>query len=126
MRACLTRKGIFGAASPAGGDCRLDAEIARDRDDKAGSRWRTEIVLTADHLGVEPITQAVGERRWSAWQERDLHARRDRGLTRDEARPSRVRLPGRDRQSGGGADQQSTTHEATHWSAPAMAKAHGD
>ena len=53
-----------------------------------------------------------------------LHARGGRGLTRDKTRPSRIPpLPAETVDRVIALTNQAPPHEATHWSAPAMAKA---
>jgi len=55
-----------------------------------------------------------------------LHARRDPRLTRDKTRPSRIApLPAETVDRVVALTNQVPPHEATHWSAPAMAKAVG-
>jgi transposase len=94
-----------------------------------GHVWRARIILlTADGLGTAEIIRRTGKAKptiWR-WQERFMREGVD-GLLRDKTRPSRLApLP-----------QQATIdrvialtareppHEATHWTAPAMAEAAG-
>src|SRR5271167_4582281 len=84
-------------------------------------------VLTADGKGTTAITRAVGKGKtvvWR-WQERFMHEGVE-GLTRDKTRPSRIPpLPAATIDRVVALTNQAPPHEATHWSAPAMAKAVG-
>ena len=104
---------------------RLDA-IVRDRNSPQKHVWRARIVLlTADGTGTNAITQAVGKDKtvvWR-WQERFMHEGID-GLTRDKTRPSRIPpLPTETVDRVIALTNRAPPHEATHWTAPAMAKA---
>jgi transposase len=106
---------------------RLDA-IVGDRNSPQKHVWRARIVLlTADGKGTNAITQAVGKDKtvvWR-WQERFMHEGID-GLTRDKTRPSRIPpLPTETVDRVIALTNQAPPHEATHWTAPAMAKAVG-
>lgn len=106
---------------------RLDA-IVGDRNSPQKHVWRARIVLlTADGKGTNAITQAVGKDKtvvWR-WQERFMHEGID-GLTRDKTRPSRIpALPAETVDCVIALTNQAPPHEATHWTAPAMAKAVG-
>ena len=106
---------------------RLDT-IVRDRNSPQKHVWRARIVLlTADGNGTNAITQAVGKDKtvvWR-WQERFMHEGID-GLTRDKTRPSRIPpLPTETVDRVIALTNQAPPHEATHWTAPAMAKAVG-
>jgi transposase len=90
--------------------------------------WRARIVvLTADGQGTTAITRAVGKGKtvvWR-WQERFMHEGVG-GLTRDKTRPSRIPpLPAETVDRVVALTNQAPPHEATHWSAPAMAKTVG-
>jgi transposase len=90
--------------------------------------WRARIVvLTADGQGTTAITRAVGKGKtvvWR-WQERFMHEGVG-GLTRDKTRPSRIPpLPAETVDRVVALTNQAPPHEATHWSAAAMAKAVG-
>jgi transposase len=103
---------------------RLDA-IVGDRNSPQKHVWRARIVLlTADGKGTNAITQAVGKDKtvvWR-WQERFMHEGID-GLTRDKTRPSRIPpLPTETVDRVIALTNQAPPHEATHWTAPAMAK----
>jgi transposase len=120
------RKGITIAVTTAD-RVRLDA-IARDRNSPQKHVWRARIVLlTADGKGTNAITEAVGKDKTAVWrwQERFMHEG-VAGLTRDKTRPSRVPpLPAETVDRVIALTNQAPPHEATHWSAPAMAKAVG-
>jgi transposase len=90
--------------------------------------WRARIVvLTANGQGTTAITRAVGNGKtvvWR-WQERFMHQGVG-GLTRDKTRPSRIPpLPAETVDRVVALTNQAPPHEATHWSAAAMAKAVG-
>ncbi len=106
---------------------RLDT-IIRNHNSPQKHVWRARIiVLTADGEGTTAITRAVGKRKtvvWR-WQERFMHEG-IAGLTRDKTRPSRVPpLPAATVDRVVALTNQAPPHEATHWSAPTMAKAVG-
>ena len=106
---------------------RLDT-IVRDRNSPQKHVWRARIVLlTADGNGTNAITQAVGKDKtvvWR-WQERFMHEGID-GLIRDKTRPSRIPpLPTETVDRVIALTNQAPPHKATHWTAPAMAKAVG-
>jgi transposase len=103
---------------------RLDT-IIRNRNSPQKHVWRARIiVLTADGEGTTAITRAVGKGKtvvWR-WQERFMHEGVE-GLTRDKSRPSRIPpLPAETVDRVVALTNQAPPHEATHWSAPAMAK----
>ncbi len=118
------RKGISITVPPAA-RVRLDA-IVRDRNSPQKHVWRARIVLlTADGLGTNAITRAVGKDKTVVWrgQERFMHEG-IAGLTRDKTRPSRIPpLPAATVDRVVALTNQAPSHEATHWSAPAMVKA---
>jgi transposase len=106
---------------------RLDT-IIRNRNSPQKHVWRARIiVLTADGEGTTAITRAVGKGKtvvWR-WQERFMHEGIE-GLTRDKTRPSRIPpLPAETVDRVVVLTNQAPPHEATHWSAPAMAKTVG-
>ena len=106
---------------------RLDT-IIRNRNSAQKHVWRARIiVLTADGAGTTAITRAVGKGKtvvWR-WQERFMHEGNE-GLTRDKTRPSRIPpLPAETVDRVVALTNQAPPHEATHWSAPAMAKTVG-
>jgi transposase len=106
---------------------RLDT-IIRNRNSAQKHVWRARIiVLTADGAGTTAIIRAVGKGKtvvWR-WQERFMHEGIE-GLTRDKTRPSRIPpLPAETVDRVVALTNQAPPHEATHWSAPAMAKTVG-
>ena len=120
------RKGISITVTPAA-RVQLDA-IARDRNSPQKHVWRARIVLlTADGVGTNAIARAVNKDKtvvWR-WQERFMHEGIE-GLSRDKTRPSRIPpLPAETVDRVVALTNQAPRHEATHWSAPAMAKAVG-
>jgi transposase len=120
------RKGISITVTPAD-RTRLEA-IVRDRNSPQKHVWRARIVLlTADGQGTSAITRAVGKDKtvvWR-WQERFMHEG-VAGLTRDKTRPSRIPpLPAASVDRVVALSNQAPPHAATHWTAPAMAKAAG-
>ena len=120
------RQGIIIDVTPAD-RARLQS-IIRDRNSPQKHVWRARIiVLTADGKGTTAITRAVGKGKtvvWR-WQERFMHEGVE-GLTRDKTRPSRIPpLPAATIDRVVALTNQAPPHEATHWSAPAMAKAVG-
>jgi transposase len=120
------RKGISIAVTPAD---RLWLEaIVRDRNSPQKHVWRARIVLlTAEGRGTNAITRLLGKDKtvvWR-WQERFMHEG-VAGLTRDKTRPSRIPpLPAATIDRVVGLTNQVPPHAATHWTAPAMAKAVG-
>jgi len=120
------RKGIIIEVTPAD-QVRLQS-IIRDRNSPQKHVWRARIiVLTADGKGTTGITRAVGKGKtvvWR-WQERFMHEGVE-GLTRDKTRPSRIPpLPAETVDRVVALTNQAPPHQATHWAAPAMAKAVG-
>jgi len=120
------RKGITVEVTPAD-RARLQS-IIRDRNSPQKHVWRAQIiVLTADGAGTTAITRTVDKGKtvvWR-WQERFMHQGVE-GLTRDKTRPSRIPpLPTETVDRVVALTNQTPPHEATHWTAPAMAKAVG-
>jgi transposase len=125
VRLCGMRKGITVEVTPAD-RARLQS-IIRDRNSPQKHVWRAQIiVLTADGVGTTAITRAVGKGKtvvWR-WQERFMDQGVE-GLTRDKTRPSRIPpLPAETVDRVVALTNQTPPH-ATHWTAPAMAKAVG-
>jgi transposase len=120
------RKGISVPVTPAD-RVRLEA-IVRDRNSPQKHVWRARIVLlTADGQGTNAISRAVGKDKTVVWrgQERFMHEG-VAGLIRDKTRPSRLPpLPAEMVDRVVALTNQAPPHEATHWTAPAMAKAAG-
>jgi transposase len=120
------RKGIIVEVTPAD-RARLQSIIG-DRNSPQKHVWRARIiVLTADGAGTTAIMRAVGKGKtvvWR-WQERFMH-QGIAGLTRDKTRPSPIPpLPAATIDRVVALTNQEPPHEATHWAAPAMAKAVG-
>jgi transposase len=120
------RKGISISVSAAD-RIRLEA-IVRDRNSPQKHVWRARIVLlTAAGLGTVAIMRAVGKDKRAVWrwQERFMHEG-VAGLTRDKTRPSRIPpLPAQTVARVIALTGRPPPHEATHWTAPAMAKTVG-
>jgi transposase len=126
VRLLEMRKGISITITPAD-RVRLQS-IIRDRNSPQKHVWRARIiVLTGDGNGTTAITRAIGKGKtvvWR-WQERFMHEG-VAGLTRDKSRPSRIPpLPAETVDRVIALTNQPPPHEATHWTAPAMAKAVG-
>ena len=109
-------------------ECRRLAAIVADRNAAQKHVWRAQIVLlTAEGLGTHAIMAATGKSKTTVWrwQERFAEAGVE-GLLCDKTRP-----PGKARISTSKtADvvrltQAPPPHQATHWTARAMAKAVG-
>ena len=120
------RKGISITVTPAD-RVRLQS-IIRDRNSLQKHVWRARIiVLTVDGEGTTAVMRAVGKGKtvvWR-WQERFMHEG-VAGLTRDKTRPSRIPpLPAATVDRVVALTNQTPPHEATHWTAPAMAKVVG-
>src|SRR6202158_1800608 len=104
---------------------RLDA-IVRDRNSPQKHVWRARIILlTAEGKGTVAITRAVGKDKRAVWRWQERFMQEGiAGLTRDKTRPSRIKpLPTATVDRVIALTNQAPPHEATHWSAPAMAKA---
>lgn len=102
--------------------------IVRDRNAAQKHVWRAEIILlSADGLGTAEIMRRTGKSKpcvWR-WQERFMHEGVD-GLLRDKTRPSRIPPLGDDVAARVvEMTLDAPPHEATHWTAAAMAKAAG-
>src|SRR5277367_6694476 len=116
------RKGITTEVTPAD-RARLQS-IIRDRNSPQKHVWRARIVLlTADGHGTTALMRAVGKGKtvvWR-WQERFMQEGVE-GLTRDKTRPSRIPpLPAETVGRVVALTNQAPPHEATHWTAVAMA-----
>jgi transposase len=120
------RKGITVEVTPAA-RARLQS-IIRDRNSPQKHVWRAQIiVLTADGAGTTAIARTVckGKTVVWRWQERFMHEG-VAGLTRDKTRLSRIPpLPAATIDRVVALTNQAPPHEATHWTAPAMAKVVG-
>jgi transposase len=120
------RKGISITVTPAD-RVRLQS-IIRDRNSPQKHVWRARIVvLTADGEGTTGIMRALDKGKtvvWR-WQERFMQEGVE-GLTRDKTRPSRIPpLPAATVDRVVALTNRAPPHEATHWTASAMAKATG-
>src|SRR5919112_58258 len=120
------RPGISITLSPS--DRRRLKAITADRNTPQKHVWRAEIVLlSAERVGTVEIMRRTGTSKTCVWrwQERFAEAGVD-GLLRDKTRPSRVPPLGQeiiDRVVALTATEP--PHEATHWTAAAMAKTVG-
>src|SRR3984893_11728367 len=126
MRLWGMRKGIIVEGMPAD-RARLQS-IIRDRNSPQKHVWRARIiVLTAGGARAPALMRAVGKGKtvvWR-WQERLMH-QGIAGLTREKTRPWRIPpLPAATIDRVVALTNQEPPHEATHWTAPAMAKAVG-
>jgi len=120
------RKGISITVTPAD-RTQLEA-IVRDRNSPQKHVWRARIVLlTADGRGTNAITRALGKDKTVVWRWQERFMREGvAGLTRDKTRPSRIPpLPTPTVDRVVALTNQAPPHAATHWTAPAMAKAVG-
>jgi len=120
------RPGILITLSPSD-RCRLEA-IAADRNTPQKHVWRAEIVLlSAEGVGTVEIMRRTGTSKTCVWRWQERFAAEGvDGLLRDKTRPSRVPPLGQeviDRVVALTATEP--PHEATHWTAAAMAKAAG-
>src|SRR6266403_4253740 len=118
------RKGISITVTPAD-RVRLQS-IIRDRNSPQKHVWRARIVvLTADGEGTTAITRAVGKGKTVVWRWQERFMQEGvAGLTRDKTRPSRIPpLPAATVDRVVALTNQTPPREATHWTAPAMAKA---
>lgn len=90
--------------------------------------WRARIVLlSSDGLGTSAIMSATGKSKTCVWrrQDRFMHQGVD-GLLRDKSHPlGRVPVPPKHVAEIVRLAQDTPPHEATHWTARAMAKAVG-
>ena len=120
------RNGITIEVTPA--DRTRLQSIIRDRNSSQKHVWRARIMLlTADGAGTMAIVRAVGKGKtviWR-WQERFMHEG-VAGLTRDKTRPARIPpLPAETADRVVALTNQAPPHQATHWTASAMAEATG-
>jgi len=120
------RTGISFEVTPA--DRRRLGSIVRDRNAAQKHVWRAEIILlSADGVGTAEIMRQTGKSKpcvWR-WQERFMREGVD-GLLRDKTRPSRIPPLGENiAKRVVEMTLEAPPHEATHWTAVAMAKAAG-
>src|SRR5437763_14348125 len=102
--------------------------IIRNRNSPQKHVWRARIViLTADGNGTSAITRAVGKGKTVVWRWQERFMREGvEGRTRDKTRPSRIPpLPAEAVDLGMTLTNRPPPHEATHWTATAVAKAVG-
>jgi transposase len=106
---------------------RLRAVVA-DRNSPQKHVWRARIVLaTADGLGTSEIMRRAGVSKPCVWRWQERFMREGvAGLLRDQTRPSRIPpLPQAVIDRVVGLTTTDPPHEATHWTAAAMAAAVG-
>ena len=106
---------------------RLRAMVA-DRNSPQKHVWRAEIILaTADGLGTSEIMRRAGVSKPCVWRWQERFMREGAaGLLRDKTRPSRIPpLPQAVIDRVVGLTTTDPPHEATHWTAAAMAEAVG-
>ena len=126
MRVWGMRKGIV--VNVTAGDRKRLAAIVANRNSPQKHVWRARIVLlTADGFGTAAVMRQTGKSKsvvWR-WQERFMQAGVD-GLLRDKTRPSRKPPLAREVISQViDLTAAAPPGEATHWTAPAMAKTVG-
>jgi len=120
------RKGITIEVTPA--DRTRLQSIIRDRNSPQKHVWRARIVLlSAEGAGTMAIMRAVGKGKTVVWRWQERFMQEGvAGLTRDKTRPSRIpALPAATVDRVVALTNQAPPHAATHWNAPAMAKAVG-
>jgi transposase len=107
---------------------KLEAVVA-DRNSPQKHVWRARIILlTADGCGTAEIMRGSGTSKTAVWRWQERFMMEGvAGLLRDKSRPARIAALGTEVES---RVVQATlsdlpTGEATHWTAPAMAKAQG-
>jgi transposase len=102
--------------------------IIRDRNSPQKHVWRARIILlSADGVGTVAIMRAVGKGKTVVWRWQERFMQEGvAGLVRDKTRPARIPpLPRESVDRVVALTNQAPPHEATHWTAPAMAKAVG-
>jgi transposase len=120
------RKGLSISVSPV--DRRRLEAIVADRNTSQKHAWRARIILlTADGVGTNGVMAATGKSKTTVWrwQERFAEAGVD-GLLEDKTRPP-GKAPVADMRVAAlvRLTHEQPPHEATHWTARAMAKAVG-
>src|SRR5215211_4236155 len=106
---------------------RLEAVVA-DRNSPQKHVWRARIILgTADGLGTGEIMRRTGKSKPSVWRWQERFMREGvPGLLRDRTRPARIPpLPQAAIDRVIELTAAEPPHEATHWTASAMAAATG-
>ena len=104
------------------------AAVVADRNRPQKHVWRARIVLlSSDGAGTMAIMRAVGKGKTVVWRWQERFMREGvAGLTRDKTRPARIApLPAETVDRVIELTNQTPPHQATHWTAPAMAKAVG-
>src|SRR6266852_3078714 len=102
--------------------------MLRDRNSPQKHVWRARIILlTAASAGTVAIMRALGKDKRAVWRWQERFMQEGvAGLTRDKTRPSRIPpLPAETVDRVVALTNHPPPHEASHWSAPAMAKAAG-
>jgi transposase len=120
------RKGISIEITPA--DRGRLQSIVRDRNSPQKHVWRARIVLlSGDGLGTMAIMRAVGKGKTVVWRWQERFMQEGvAGLTRDKTRPARIApLPAETADRVVALTNQAPPHQATHWTASAMAKVIG-
>ena len=126
MPLCGMRRGIAIEVTPAD-RARLQS-IIRDAQGAARKSTSGAHGLCADGDGRAPQPSCAPLARARPWSGagRNVYARGGgRADSRQDAAVAHPAAGGQDRRSGGGADQPTPPHEATHWTGPAMAKGAG-
>lgn len=120
------RKGITIEVRPADRE-RLQS-IVRDRNSPQKHVWRARIVmLSGDGLGTMAVMRAVAKGKTVVWRwQQRFMAEGVAGLSRDKTRPSRIApLPAATVDRVIELTNQAPPHQATRWTATAMAKTVG-
>ena len=100
--------------------------IARDRNSPQKHVWRAHIImLSGDGVGTNGIVAATGKDKTCVWRWQERFMREGvEGLVRDKTRPSRIPpVPLATIDQVLALTNATPPHEATHWTAAAMAKA---
>jgi transposase len=126
MLICIRRNGV--CISVSGADRRRLRALVHDRNTPQKHVWRARIILlTADGVGTNGITAATGKSKTTVWRWQERFAQAGvAGLLADKTRPPGKAPVDEERV----ADvvrltRRSPPHEATHWTARAMAKVAG-
>lgn len=109
-------------------DHRRFEAIVSDRNAAQKHVWRARIILlTADDLGTQAIVAATGKSKTTVWRWQERFAEAGiAGLLRDKTRPpGKAPIPAGRTAEVVRRTQAPPPHEATHWTARAMAKPWG-
>jgi len=120
------RKGITIEVTPA--DRKRLQSIILDRNSPQKHVWRARIVLlSSDGVGTMAIMRAIGKGKTVVWRWQERFMQEGvAGLTRDKTRPSRIApLPAETVDRVIELTNRAPPRQATHWTAPAMAKTVG-